>query len=171
VITGRGPGAPSATPDMVFTLRESASGQAVDLTAIRHTDELIDLLGSRRLRRPHTAGDSALKLLCSLAADVDSPRARVLAADSGRVTADGRHAARAGTGRGRGAAGARARRGTARHAAPGEWVGAAAAAIMVATAVTLLAVAGLLVAGMLLRLGGMPARLRFRRPGRPPRGA
>jgi hypothetical protein len=73
VITGRGPGAPSVTPDVVCTLGQPARGQAVDLTEIRHTDALMDLLASRRLPRPRDLGDPAVTLLSSLTRDVDTP--------------------------------------------------------------------------------------------------
>lgn len=190
MITGRGPGAPSVTPNTVLTLRQSAPDQTADLTAIRQTDALIDLLGSRRLRRPHTSGDPALILLSSLAADVDCsaqtgsadaaavPAAAVPAA---AVPAGAVHAGAGPAGAGHaGAAQAAVMETGARHgpgaadslpaaerAAAAEWVHATAAAAVIAAAVALLAVAGLVVAGMVVRLTGMPARLWFRRPGGP----
>lgn len=168
MITGRGPGAPSVTPNTVLTLRQSAPDQTDDLTAIRQTDALIDLLGSRRLRRPHTSGDPALILLSSLAADVDCS-AHTGSADAGTVPAGAAQAAVMETGARHGPGAADSLPATERAAA-GEWVHATAAAAVMATAVALLAVAGLVVAGMLVRLTGMPARMWFRRSGGPGRG-
>jgi len=72
VITGRGPGAPSVTGDMEFALRPAEHSQAVDLSAIRRTDAIADLLAARRLLRPRALGDPAITLLRALAADVDA---------------------------------------------------------------------------------------------------
>ncbi|HEY5989503.1 MAG TPA: hypothetical protein VIV12_24465 [Streptosporangiaceae bacterium] len=179
MITGRGPGAPSVTPNSVLTLRQSAPDRAADLVAIRQTDALIDLLGSRRLRRPHTSGDPALILLSSLAADVDSPApvsgtgAAGAMARPEEATAAPAQAAPPAAGESRewalrrpGAIGALPAAG---RGAAGEWAHTTAAAAVIATAVAVLAVAGLLVAGMLVRLTGMPARLWLRRPGGPGR--
>jgi hypothetical protein len=173
VITGRGPGAPSVTPNPVLTLCQSVPDQTADLVAIRQTDALIDLLGRRRLRRPHISGDLALVVLSSLAADVDSstPMRGPVGAAAMTGVAAGAVAARA-------VAAARESRESAPRepgggrlparegVAAGDWAHATAAAAAIATAVALLAAAGLLVAGMLVRLTGMPARLWFRRSGR-----
>jgi hypothetical protein len=76
VITGRGPGAPSVTPDTVLTLHPDARSEpgnpAVDLSAIRRSEAIINLLGGRRLLRPRALHDPALRLLSSLAADADA---------------------------------------------------------------------------------------------------
>ena len=76
MITGRGPGAPSVTPDMVFTLRPDARSEpgdpAFDLGAIRRSEAIINLLGARRLLRPRAIHDPAIVLLSVLASDVDS---------------------------------------------------------------------------------------------------
>lgn len=168
MITGRGPGAPSVTPNTVLTLRQSAPDQTADLTAIRQTDALIDLLGSRRLRRPHTSGDPALILLSSLAADVDcsaqTGSAAAVPAGPGHAGAAQAAVMETGARHGPGAADSLP---AAERAAAAEWVHATAAAAVIGAAVALLAVAGLVVAGMVVRLTGMPARLWFRRPGGP----
>lgn len=89
MIVGRGPGAPSVTPDMVFTLSRRADGGAsagaVDLGAIRRTDAIVDLLASRRLRQPSVLQDPAVLLLGALAADVDVEIAAAVAADGASV--------------------------------------------------------------------------------------
>jgi hypothetical protein len=134
VITGRGPGAPSVTPDVVGTLGHDAHGQTADLGAIRRTDALVDLLATRRLRRPRALGDPAVTLLYSLSRDVDS-------SSRGRPST-AMHRARA----------RRASRRRAEHRRrPGEpWV-RTVAAVMVFTAAAV-AAAGLLVVGMVTRL-------------------
>jgi hypothetical protein len=157
----------------VLTLRQSASDQTADLVAIRQTDALIDLLGSRRLRRPHTSGDPALILLSSLAAEVDSstrmsgavgPGAMAGTAEAGAAAAQAVAATRESSESAVHEPGAGPLPATERVAA-GDWVHATAAAAVIATAVAVLAVAGLFVAGMLVRLTGVPARLWFRRSG------
>jgi hypothetical protein len=154
LITGRGPGAPSVTPGMVSTRRRAPHGQAVDLTAIRRTDAILDLLARRRLLRPRALGDPAITLLSSLAADVDTrpapaePQAGAAARPQGRT--------RPGPLAGRRYAGAHRRR----AAVPPVPAVAAAAAVTVAAAV---AAAGMAVAGMLTRLGGAARGGRVRR--------
>jgi hypothetical protein len=76
VITGRGPGAPSVTPDTVFTLppdaRNQPGGAAVDLSEIRRSEAILTLLGDRRRAAPRSLPDRAVRLLASLAADIDA---------------------------------------------------------------------------------------------------
>jgi hypothetical protein len=55
---------------------QAASGTAADLGAIRHSDEVIDLLASRRRLRPRVLRDPAFAVLASLIADIDAPGAR-----------------------------------------------------------------------------------------------
>ncbi len=90
MITGRGPGAPGITPGLEFTRRRGGPGgtghEAVDLSEIRRSEELINRLaargalpGSAGLGAEHraggsgAAGDPAAALLAALAADVDVP--------------------------------------------------------------------------------------------------
>jgi hypothetical protein len=63
------------TPEVVGTLGHDAHGRPTDLGAIRRTDALVDLLATRRLRRPRALGDPVVTLLHSLTSDVDG-RAR-----------------------------------------------------------------------------------------------
>jgi hypothetical protein len=77
VITGRGPGAPGVVPSPACRsgpARAGTAGQAVDLGAIRRTDDVLDLLAGRRLCGRQVS-DSVLALLAGLVADVDSPPA------------------------------------------------------------------------------------------------
>lgn len=145
MITGRGPGAPGVTPDMVFTLygaaRGAPGGQAVDLSEIRRSDAIMDLLASRRLMRPRAVHDPAIALLSALAADVDSPATEDLAAPTGhRGAGQGRPVPAADT-----------------------WVRVAAAVAVAGAAAT----TGIMVTGMLARL----ARMGLSQPGRPVGGA
>ena len=155
MITGRGPGAPSVTPDMVCTLSRADRSQAVDLSAIRRTDALIDLLASRRLRRPRALGDPVITLLSSLSADVDGPpgatvREPGVREPEGRgpsVPAGPREAVA-------GALGGRYYGAHRRSAAP--WVRAVSAAmVFLAVAVT---TAGLMAVSVLARLAAITAR-------------
>jgi hypothetical protein len=59
------------TPDSAPGAPPGARGRAVDLSAIRRTDMVLDLLAGRRLPRPHSLGDRALVLLAGLTADTD----------------------------------------------------------------------------------------------------
>lgn len=182
MITGRGPGAPSVTPDMVVTLHRADRSQTADLSAIRRTDALIDLLASRRLLRPRALGDPVLELLSSLTADVDgsldaaarwrkSPAGRAAAA---RLSPGGLRTVPAGPGRPAAgparppAAAVRPPAGPGRPAAPGGryygahrrhgglWVRAVSGAVaLVAMAVT---TAGLLAVAALARLSSITAR-------------
>jgi hypothetical protein len=166
------------TPDVVCTQRRAARSEAVDLSAIRRTDALIDLLASRRLLRPRSLGDPVITLLSSLNSDVDEP-ARAPRRLAGGVVARprGRRIGAGLLGRSHGggpAAGPPGRprvvaasRPARRLGAPvpgahryqgahrrngGPWVRALAAAmVFIAVAVT---AAGLMVAGMLTRLTG-----------------
>ena len=180
MITGRGPGAPSVTGDMEFALRPAEHSQAVDLSAIRRTDAIADLLAARRLLRPRALGDPAITLLRALAADVD-------AADTSRTSRPARRGGapvrRGGAPIRRGGApvrwgGGPARRGgesvrpgtrrpvTADHRPLGPagqtrrtsgWAPSAAAAAVItsaAAAVVAMAAVGLVVMGALTRLGG-----------------
>lgn len=56
-----------------MTEGQAASGTAADLGAIRHSDEVIDLLASRRRLRPRVLRDPAIAVLASLIADIDAP--------------------------------------------------------------------------------------------------
>jgi hypothetical protein len=136
---------------MVSTRRRAPHGQAVDLTAIRRTDAILDLLARRRLLRPRALGDPAITLLSSLAADVDTLRPA-----PAEPPARPRGRARPGPLAGRRYAGAHRRR----AAVPPVPAVAAAAAVTVAAAV---AAAGMAVAGMLTRLGGAARGGRVRR--------
>jgi hypothetical protein len=55
---------------------QAASGTAADLGAIRRSDEVIDLLASRRRLCPRVLRDPAVAVLASLIADIDAPGAR-----------------------------------------------------------------------------------------------
>jgi hypothetical protein len=55
---------------------QAASGTAADLGAIRRSDEVIDLLASRRRLRPRALRDPAVAVLSGLIADIDAPGAR-----------------------------------------------------------------------------------------------
>lgn len=143
--TRRGPGAPSVTP-------EAGCPPAADLGAIRRTDTVVDLLGSRRLRRPRRLGDPVIMLLSSLNADVDTPAGTRRGWRGGRPAGAGARRY-AGAHRHRGLRAGRRR--------PGTWLPAVAASmIFVAAAMT---VTGLMMAGMVTRLTGTGT---WDRPGR-----
>jgi hypothetical protein len=55
---------------------QAVGGTAADLGAIRHSDEVIDLLASRRQLRPRVLRDPAVAVLASLIADIDASGAR-----------------------------------------------------------------------------------------------
>jgi hypothetical protein len=131
VITRGGSGAPSAGPSGEPARPGDARGQAVDLAEIRRTDMVVDLLASRRLVRPRLLGDPVITLLSSLTRDVDTP-------SPGRSGAP--------RGAGRRYAGAHRRR-------AGPWWQAAAAVMIVLASA--MAVAALMLAGMLTRLPGV----------------
>jgi hypothetical protein len=135
------------TGDMEFTLRPAARNQAVDLSAIRRTDAIVDLLAARRLLRPHALGDPAITLLRALAADVGAAEARQATRRPG--TAPRRPLRPAG----------QTRRGSG-------WAPSAAAAAVItsaAAAVVAVAAAGLVVMSALTRLGGMSRHQMYRR--------
>jgi hypothetical protein len=163
VITGRGPGAPSVTPDMVFTLHPDARGEpgnpAVDLGAIRRSEAIINLLGARRLLRPHALGDPAIAALSVLAADVDSQEAGIAAVPAALARSRAvRAAAAAGVAMaGVAMVGAAAGPTEARPSPAGAWVRVAAVA---ATAAGAAGSRGFALAGMLARLGRLPAGAR-----------
>jgi hypothetical protein len=73
---GRGPGAPSATLGRTVTPdgrdRAPAGLAALDLSAVRRTDSLIEDVVARRPVGPEALSDPALRLLSALASDVDS---------------------------------------------------------------------------------------------------
>jgi hypothetical protein len=172
VITGRGPGAPSVTPDMVFTLhpdaRSEPGGPAFDLAAIRRSEAIIDLLGARRLLRPRAIHDPAIIALSVLAADVDSGETGVPAA-LGRFRVARVVAAAGVAAAGVAAAGAAGQSEPPRGPA-GTWVHVAAVAATVATVAGAAGTTGFAVAGVLARLARLPATVR-REPGwgwRPP---
>ncbi len=166
MITGRGPGAPSVTPDMVFTLHPDARGEpgnpAVDLGAIRRSEAIINLLGARRLLRPHALGDPAIAALSVLAADVDSQEAGVAAIPAALARSRTvRAAAAAGVAMaGVAIVGAAAGPAEARPSPAGAWVHVAAVAATVATVAGAAGSTGFALAGMLARLGRLPAGAR-----------
>ena len=158
MITGRGPGAPSVTPDMVFTLRPDARSEpgdpAFDLGAIRRSEAIINLLGARRLLRPRAIHDPAIVLLSVLASDVDSHesgvpatlarfRAARVAAAAGVAVAGVAVAGAAGP--------TEAQRGSA-----GAWVHVAAVAATIATVAGVAGSAGFALAGLLGRIARLP---------------
>jgi hypothetical protein len=102
----------------------------------------VDLLASRRLLRPRVLGDPAITLLSSLNNDVDPP------APGMRVTAAVRPNPHAGLA----SAGVRRYAGTHRRRR-GPWLHGVAAIMVVLAAA--MAVAGLMMAGMLTRLTGV----------------
>ncbi len=114
--------------------RAGAGRSAADLSAIRRSDTVIDLLAGRHRIGARTLRDPAVALLRSLAADVDAT------ASPARL------------------AGRRRRAG--RHHAPGAWPHAAAAAAVAAAIATLAAVAAaaLVLVGLLARLSATRVR-------------
>jgi hypothetical protein len=113
--------------------RARAGWPAADLGAIRRSEELIEMLASRRIP-PRALSDPAVVVLSSLTADVDGAVPPILRAGS-------RHRA----GRGRPA---------------GAWPHAAAAAAVAAAIATLTAVAAatLMILGMFARLSAARTR-------------
>jgi len=163
VITGRGPGAPSVTPDVVLTLppdaRRDPGNPAVDLSAIRRSESIINLLAARRLLRPRAIHDPAIVLLSVLAADVDSPDSGVPAALAWSAAV--RAAAAAGVAvAGAAMVGAAAGPAGARPGAASAWVHVAAVAATVATVAGAAGSTGFALAGVLARLGRLPASVR-----------
>jgi hypothetical protein len=75
VITGRGPGAPGMTSGVEFARGPVAAGNpgdgAVDLSEIRRSEEIIDVLAERVAMPARMQRDPAVTLLSALAADVD----------------------------------------------------------------------------------------------------
>jgi hypothetical protein len=75
VITGRGPGAPGVTSGVEFARGRVAAGNpgdgAVDLSEIRRSEEIIDVLAERVAMPARMQRDPAVTLLSALAADVD----------------------------------------------------------------------------------------------------
>lgn len=153
MIRGRRPGAPSVTPVTGPVSRHGGHGQEADLSAIRRSDAIIDMVASRRRLRPRALRDPAVAVLSSLVADVNAAscrprpaagcpagaRARLVAARSRPAGAHSRPAAA----RPRGSA-------------------AAAAAAAIATAVAVVAAAGLVVVVMLTRMAGARGWDRYR---------
>lgn len=145
MITGRGPGAPGVTPGMAFTRRVAAQGepgdQTTDLSAIRRSDAIIDLLARRRLARPRSLHDPALAALSALAEDVDAPAAVKGACSCPACRRED------------GAGGA---------APAASWPRAAIAATAVvgALAAGIAGTTGIVAAGMLARLARLPAKPR-----------
>jgi hypothetical protein len=76
VITGRGPGAPGVTSVLEFARGRVAAGNpgdgAVDLSEIRRSEEIIDVLAERVAMPARMRRDPAVTLLSALAADVDA---------------------------------------------------------------------------------------------------
>jgi hypothetical protein len=159
VITGRGPGAPSVTPDMVFTLQPNARSEpgkpAIDLSAIRRSEAILNLLGARRLLRPRALHDPAIVLLGVLAADVDSVESAIPAALAARS-----RAARAAAVAGIAVAGAAAGPPEGRTGSAGAWVHVAAVAATIATVAGVAGGTGNVVAGMLARITRLPGAVR-----------
>jgi hypothetical protein len=167
VITGRGPGAPSVTLDMVFTLRPDArsdpAGPAFDLSAIRRSEAIIDLLGARRLLRPRAIHDPAIVALSVLAADVDSHEGGAPAALARSHAA--RVAAAAGVA-GAAVASAAAAPTQAQGGSVGAWAHVAAVAATVAAVAGIAGSTGFVVAGALGRIARLPAGVQKPPPGR-----
>ncbi len=145
MITRRGSGVPSAGPSAVPALPDDARGQAVDLSAIRRTDMLVDLLASRGPLRPRLLADPALTLLCSLSSDVDTPPVTRCGAARGAVAAPPAAAAVA-------ACAGHRYEGAHRRRTGAWWQGVAALLVVVASA---MAVTGLMMASLLTRLPGL----------------
>jgi hypothetical protein len=76
VITGRGPGAPGLTPGGEFPRGRVPAGNpgdgAVDLSEIRRSEEIIDVLAARAATSTPMLRDPAVALLSALTADVDT---------------------------------------------------------------------------------------------------
>ncbi len=159
MITGRGPGAPSVTPDMVFTLQPNACGgpgkPAIDLSAIRRSEAILNLLGTRRLMRPRALHDPAIVLLSVLAADVDSVESAIPAALARSRAA--RAAAVAGIAvAGAAVAGAAVGPPEGRTGSAGAWAHVAAVAATIATVAGVAGGTGNVVGGMLARIARLP---------------
>ena len=79
MITGRGPGAPGVTSGVEFARGRVAAGNpgdgAVDLSEIRRSEEIIDVLAERVAVPARMLRDPAVTLLSALAADVDAREA------------------------------------------------------------------------------------------------
>ena len=79
MITGRGPGAPGVTSGVEFARGQVAAGNpgdgAVDLSEIRRSEEIIDVLAERVAMPARMQCDPAVTLLSALAADVDAREA------------------------------------------------------------------------------------------------
>jgi hypothetical protein len=79
VITGRGPGAPGVTSGVEFARGRVAAGNpgdgAVDLSEIRRSEEIIDVLAERAAMPARMLRDPAVTLLSALAADIDAREA------------------------------------------------------------------------------------------------
>jgi hypothetical protein len=79
VITGRGPGAPGVTSGVEFARGRVAAGNpgdgAVDLSEIRRSGEVIEVLAERVAMPARMLHDPAVTLLSALAADVDAREA------------------------------------------------------------------------------------------------
>jgi hypothetical protein len=79
VITGRRPGAPGVTSGVEFARGRVAAGNpgdgAVDLSEIRRSEEIIDVLAERVAIPARMLRDPAVTLLSALAADVDAREA------------------------------------------------------------------------------------------------
>ena len=79
MITGRGPGAPGVTSGVEFARGRVAAGNpgdgAVDLSEIRRSEEIIDMLAQRVAMPARMPRDPAVTLLSALAADVDAREA------------------------------------------------------------------------------------------------
>lgn len=128
------------TPDTVFTpshrARIAPGRGTADLSAIRRTDAIIDLLASRRLRKPSVLHDPAILALSALVADVDTAPAP----GAGRPPVAGGDRQQPGP-----------EPGTANQSV-GEVVRTVAAAALVATVVAAATTTGMAVSGVLMRL-------------------
>jgi hypothetical protein len=149
------------TPDVVLTLppdaRRDPGNPAVDLSAIRRSEAIINLLAARRLLRPRAIHDPAIVLLSVLAADVDSPDSGVPAALARSAAV---RAAAAVAVAGAAMVGAAAGPADARPGSASAWVHVAAVAATVATVAGAAGSTGFALAGVLARLGRLPASVR-----------
>jgi hypothetical protein len=155
VITGRRPGAPGVTSGVEFARGRVAAGNpgdgAVDLSEIRRSEEVIDVLAERVAIPARMLRDPAVTLLSALAADVDAREAGL-----GVLTGT-----RPGPARRRPAAAARPVRAPALSI--GAWARVAAAGAVAAGAA---GTTSFVAAGMLARLARGPASDGSRGPAR-----
>ncbi len=170
---GRGPGAPSATLGRTVTPdgrgRPPEGLAALDLSAVRRTDSLIEDVVARRPVRPEAFSDPALRLLRALASDVDG-------GPCGRGAGAARRAGRPARGAGGLRPGAAGRTpgwpGQVAHdPAAAAWLRTIAAAVAVVTLAGAATTTGVAMTGLLTRLARQVPATGGPERGRPtPRG-